>query len=100
MCSKCTGGYRPDPVYHTITLQLPIHWACALLYGDDTGFEEEDQAHYDAFCADMSRQYATWGCDDVSDQDPYFLRYHDAQPYGVLACNVTEMVFTVTEKEC
>lgn len=52
--------------YHTITMELPVHWACALLYGDDTGFEKEDQAHY------------------------------DAQPYGVLACNVTEMVFTVT----
>jgi hypothetical protein len=84
--------------YSTITMQLPVHWACALLYGDDTGFEAEDQAHYDAFCQGMSNTYSYWACDDVSDQDPYFMRYHDAHLYGVLACNVTEMVFTVTLK--
>lgn len=76
----------------TYTLMLPTHWASPLVNGDESGLEDEDQAQLEAFTADMVRTYGSCHCVDVSD-DTEFMRWHDAAPYGVLACDVAEFTF-------
>lgn len=74
--------------FETITLSLPAHWLCPILYGDTTGLDDAED-----------RAFARWLKDIVTDighgkmplvghikDDPYFARYHDAAEYGVLAC--------------
>ena len=72
----------------TCTYTLPAHWATALFYGDFTGLEEPDEEA-------LTRVIVGENLPDpigVSDE-PEFRKYHDAQPYGVLACDCLEYVF-------
>lgn len=75
--------------FETITLSLPAHWLCPILYGDTTGLDRQDL-----------RAFARWLDDIVTDighgtmpmvgtisDYPCFARYHDAAEYGVLACD-------------
>lgn len=78
----------------TVQYTLPEHWACALINGDETGLDDEDQAALDAFVDDMVKEHGSCHCVDVVD-DAGFMRYHDAQPYGVLACNAATFVFII-----
>lgn len=78
----------------TVQYILPIHWACALVNGDETGIDDTDQAALDTFIADMVQKYGSCHCIDVID-DEGFMRYHDAQPYGVLACMASTFIFIV-----
>ena len=75
---------------------LPTFWATPLFYDDDSEFNSEDQAHLDAFCKHMSSKYLSWHCVDMS-EDTEFMRYHDAAPYGVLACDTAAFMFHVTD---
>jgi hypothetical protein len=77
---------------------LPTFWAVALFNDDTSHFDDTDQAHFNAFCADMDRRYLLWHCADMAD-DTGFMRYHDAAHYGVLACDVAEYAFTVYHAE-
>ena len=76
----------------TYTLMLPTHWACALTYGEDDSFSEEEQAQLNEFVDDMVRTYGSCHCVDVS-EDTQFMRWHDAAQYGTLACEVAEFTF-------
>lgn len=76
----------------TITYMLPTHWACALTYGEDDSFSEEEQAQLNEFVDDMVRTYGSCHCVDVSESSE-FSNYHDASHYGVLACDVAEFTF-------
>ena len=72
----------------TTTYWLPAHWAPALVNGDFTGLEEDDEEQ-------LMRVIAGEDLPDpvtVSDS-PEFRKYHDAQPYGVLACDCLEYTF-------
>lgn len=72
----------------TTIYTLPAHWASALVNGDTTGLEEDDEEA-------MMRVIAGEGLPDpvsVSDS-PEFRTYHDAWPYGVLACDCLEYTF-------
>lgn len=82
--------------FYTVTQTLPVHWACALMYDDTSGFDPEEQAHYDAYCAYMSRKHHSWHCVDIS-EDTDFVRYHDAASFGVLACDTAAFMFHVTD---
>ena len=83
--------------FETLTYMLPTHWACALAYGEDDTFDEEEQAQLEAFVNDMVRTYGYCDCVDVS-EDTQFMRWHDAAHYGVLACEVAEFSFFVPVK--
>jgi hypothetical protein len=75
---------------------LPEHWGCALINGDETGLNDADQKALDAFVDDMIEKYGRcWAvsCDD----EPSFMRYHDAEPYGVRACDCLEFTFDVSK---
>lgn len=76
----------------TFTYNLPAHWAPALVNGDLSGLEEDDEEA-------LMRVIAGEGLPDpVSvSSEPEFLKYHDAQPYGVLACDCLEYTFISTE---
>jgi len=76
---------------------LPVHWASAMVNGDTSGFDDREQAQYDAFCRDMDKQYLVWHCVDVFDESTNFLRFHDAHTYGVLACDAAPFMFHVEE---
>ena len=72
----------------TTTYWLPAHWAPALVNGDFSGLEEDDEEQ-------LMRVIAGEDLPDpvtVSDS-PEFRKYHDAQPYGVLACDCLEYTF-------
>ena len=72
----------------TTTYQLPSHWACALFYGDLTGLEEQDEEQLMAVIAGEGLPDPL----DVSEESE-FLKYHDAQPYGVLPCDCLTYTF-------
>jgi hypothetical protein len=72
----------------TCTYTLPAHWASALINGDFTGLEDDDEEA-------LTRVIVGENLPDpigVS-EEPEFRKYHDAQPYGVLACDCLEYVF-------
>ena len=75
----------------TTEYKLPAHWACALFYGDLSGLEEDDE---EAFIRVVAGENLP---DPLSvSEDPEFLKYHDAQPYGVLACDCLTFTFPDT----
>ncbi len=76
----------------TYTLMLPTHWACALINGDESGMDDDEIAMLNEFVDNTVRVYGSCHCVDVS-EDTEFMRWHDAAPYGVLACDVAEFTF-------
>lgn len=78
----------------TITLELPDFWATALFYDDTSGFEYEDEKPFQDFCQWALKNYGTSEPVDM-DEEPHFMRYHDAERFGVLACNVHRYTFIV-----
>jgi hypothetical protein len=72
----------------TISLDLPSHWACPLINGDESGLEDEEQGQLDAWIKDNPRL----SCVDVS-EETFFSKYHDAADYGVLPCDCAEFTF-------
>lgn len=72
----------------TVDYTLPAHWASALINDDFTGLEEADADQLDAL------HYGEQLSDCVGHSDePFFCTYHDARPYGVLACDCLEFTF-------
>lgn len=78
--------------------ELPAHWACALMYGDESGLEQDDIAALDKFVGAGLMEHYSFHCIDVTD-DQFFTKYHDATQYGVLACDCLVYTFDVTKKE-
>lgn len=75
--------------FETITLSLPAHWLCPILYGDTTGLDDAEDRAFTRWLADTIRDvgHGTMPLVGTIDDDPYFARYHDAAEYGVLACD-------------
>ena len=81
-----------------ITAELPEHWACALLYGDDSGLDSRDEKALDKFVDHMVASFGACLCVNVeSDDSGDFRHYHDASDFGALACNVAVFTFDVTK---
>tara|TARA_R110002153_G_scaffold108744_1_gene249352 strand:+ start:349 stop:648 length:300 start_codon:yes stop_codon:yes gene_type:complete len=78
----------------TVTLNLPNFWATALFYDDVSGFEYEDEKPFQEFCQWMLKNYGTSEPVDM-DEEGHFMTYHDAQQFGVLACDVHKYTFIV-----
>jgi hypothetical protein len=75
------------------TYYLPKSWACALLYGDDSGLDQESIDAVDAFCAQSG--FEVFECVDVQSDDCDFRTYHDARHVFPFACDVAQYTFTV-----
>lgn len=73
---------------------LPAHWACVLINADYTGLSDEDEAQFDEF---IDGEFGERDFDNVvmsiPDEEPYFMKYHDAYPYGTLACDCLTYTF-------
>lgn len=75
------------------TYDLPEHWASALINGDESGLDDDDAAALDRW-EHATRGADSFFCVDVADSDSGdFRRYHDAERFGVLACNVAQFTF-------
>jgi hypothetical protein len=74
----------------TCTYTLPAHWAPALANGDFTGLEDSDLKELQNVMASLGVSLC---CACECNGEPEFRKYHDAQPYGVLACDCLEYVF-------
>ena len=72
--------------FETITLSLPAHWLCPVLYGDTTGLDDAEDRAFTRWLADTVRDLGAFHVGTIN-PDPYFARYHDAAEYGVLACD-------------
>ena len=79
----------------TLTYQLPAHWLPMLINDDESGLEPEDARNIYHFCrgeiGGMRKdhyQLLNW---EVVWDEPSFMKYHDAQPYGCLACDCLEV---------
>lgn len=78
--------------------ELPAHWACALMYGDESGLDQEDIDALDKFVGAGLMEHYSFHCVDVTD-DQFFVKYHDAAQYGVLACDCLVYTFNVTQEK-
>ena len=80
-----------DPSF---TLQIPSHWLSAIVNGDESSFDyyedEEDYAAYQAFC----KEEIPTGAVVSLAEESYFSKFHDASPYGVLACDVVDCLIS------
>jgi hypothetical protein len=79
------------------TYNLPAFWASALINGDTTDMEDEDEAAMNAwFDATFPNGAHCVDCSSEEDDDaPGFTRWHDASQY-VLACDCLTYSFDVS----
>ena len=72
------------------TYRLPAHWASALINGDVASLDDADALALGCFLEGE-------GLPDPFDvgEEEFFCKYHDAQPYGVLACDCLDYTFAV-----
>lgn len=79
-----------------ITYQVPSHWLPGLINHDYSGLEPEDSRQLTAFAqgeiGGMRKQGRSLIGIECADES-YFMTYHDGQPYGCLACDVTDCEF-------
>ena len=74
---------------------LPAHWASYLINGDATSFSLNDAGAGDAEIAVMDEFMNDIGEGAIvtCSKEPFFSKYHDAQPYGIKACDCLEFTF-------
>ena len=77
----------PKGKFEAKTLDVPEHWLSALVNGDESGLSDRESKQLAAFYGEeLSDNWHVSSYDDEGD----FMKYHDAQPYGVLACNAVK----------
>jgi hypothetical protein len=77
----------PSSELEAITLDVPQHWLSAIVNGDESGLDDKDSAQLKAFCdGELPDGWYISSYDDEGE----FMTYHDARPYGVLACDVVK----------
>lgn len=83
----------------TVEFTLPIHWAPAMLHGDDDSLSAIDLAQMESF--EKANGLSRFSCVQVDDHQDGgdFMKYHDAQPFGVLSCNVCTFHFDAPESD-
>ena len=79
----------------TTIYTLPAHWAPALINGDLTGLNENDEEAMMTLIAgeELPDPLSIVGDDQPDGPYPEFKVHHDARPYGVLACDCFDYVF-------
>jgi hypothetical protein len=83
----------PKSKFEAKTLDVPSHWLSALVNGDESSFDYYDDAEdykaYQAFCNEELSE--GWSVSSY-EEDGSFMHFHDAQPYGVLACDAVTVL--------
>lgn len=80
----------------TETYILPQHWANWLINGDGDGLEPEDSHAMFDWAHKMIKRCGKCWCLGTTDDDPGFLRWHDAADEFPYASTCLEFVFDVT----
>jgi hypothetical protein len=85
------------PSFEKITLSLPAHWICPVLYGDTTGMDDVEEAAFNRWLDDTVREVGHGQVPLIGKitDSTYFARYHDAAEYGVLACDCYDVEMLV-----
>jgi hypothetical protein len=79
----------PSSKFEAMVLTIPEHWLSALVNGDETGLDDDDSAKLAAFCdGELDNGWSVTSYENEGS----FMKYHDAQPYGVLACEAVEVL--------
>jgi hypothetical protein len=79
----------PKSKFEATVLTVPDHWLSPLVNGDLTGLDDKEEKQFDAFC----RGELSGGWHVTSyESEGSFVKCHDAEPYGVLACNAVEVL--------
>ena len=82
----------------TCNLHLPDFWASAIINNDESGLEDEDIEKLNDFIEYWKDDIYISSADIPSDEnaciESHFMKYHDAQMFGILACNCCEYIFT------
>jgi hypothetical protein len=82
--------------FKTEDYMLPAHWACYLINGDATSFSLNDDGDAELAVIDQIIENIDAGGPVSCSDDPVFMKYHDARPYGVLAADC--LMFTFLRK--
>ena len=85
--------FAPKHTIETTTYCLPAHWASALFNDDSSGLDDQDAATLERLLQEEGLAAPLSIVGDDQGQDPFFKTYHDARPYGVLACDCFDYVF-------
>lgn len=65
---------------------LPAHWASYLINGDSSSFSlDEDEGEKELAVIDQIIKDIDAGGPVSCSDEPVFMTYHDARPYGILA---------------
>ena len=80
-----------------LELELPTHWAVALVNGDESGMDVWEIKELRQFEKHMVSEFGACWCLDVG-ADSWFQTCHDATRFGVLACEVSTFSFDVTKR--
>lgn len=84
--------------FESIDYQVPAHWLCAIINGDESSFDYyDDSKDYAAFKAFCEHEVMDAIVEVTEDAEPYFSSWHDATAYGVLPCSVIDCVFHYPE---
>ena len=86
----------------TCKLQLPDFWASALINGDYSGLEDQDEKELNDFIEywkeDLIINSVNIESDEIAYFESHFMKYHDATNLGVLACDCCEYTFEINPK--
>jgi hypothetical protein len=82
----------PKSRFEAKTLDVPAHWLSALVNGDESGLTDKECAQLEAFCdQELVDGEGVWNVTSYSEESE-LMRFHDAQPYGVLACDAVTVL--------
>lgn len=79
----------PKSRFEAKTLDVPSHWLSALVNGDESGLDDSDLS--DLYHFEKGELADGWSISSYEEEGS-FMKYHDAQPYGTLACNAVTVL--------
>lgn len=85
------------PKFERVTLSLPAHWICPVLYGDTSNLTPCEARVFDRWLKDTIEHIGHGQVPLIGTikDETYFARYHDAAEYGVLACDCYDVEMLV-----
>ena len=82
---------------YSIVEILPAHWATAIVYGDESGMDDDDSKAFNAWITWFQREGGAIITCSVFSDEPQFVKYHGASRQGVLAAMCHQYAF-ITDK--
>jgi hypothetical protein len=79
----------PKSKFEAKTLDVPEHWLSALVNGDESGLSDYECSQIEAFC---NGELADGWHVSSHEEEGSFMRFHDAQPYGIAACDAVTVL--------